>query len=76
MIYDAVTLAVALAKAKPGGDFSLSRLTDPSGFSGVTGLFRLNPDGTTTRGLSVLEIAPGGINVRDPAPTTFQASIN
>ena len=76
VVYDAVTLAVALARAKPGGDFSVTRLTDVSGFAGVTGLFRLNPDGTTTRGLSVLEIAPGGINVRDPAPTTFQAAIN
>lgn len=76
VVYDAVTLAVALAKAKPGGDFSVTRLTDVSGFAGVTGLFRLNPDGTSTRGLSVLEIAPGGINVRDPAPTTFQAAIN
>jgi ABC-type branched-subunit amino acid transport system substrate-binding protein len=76
VVYDAVTLAVALAKAKPGGDFSLTRLTDVSGFAGVTGLFRLNPDGTTTRGLSVLELTPGGINVRDAAPTTFQAAIN
>jgi ABC-type branched-subunit amino acid transport system substrate-binding protein len=76
VVYDAVTLAVALGKAKAGGDFSLSRLTDPSGFSGVTGLFRFNPDGTTTRGLSVLEIGSGGTNVRDPAPTTFQSTIN
>jgi branched-chain amino acid transport system substrate-binding protein len=76
IVYDAVTLAVALSKAKAFGDYSLQRLTDVSGFAGVTGLFRLNPDGTSTRGLSVLEIAPGGINVRDPAPTTFQAAIN
>jgi ABC-type branched-subunit amino acid transport system substrate-binding protein len=76
VVYDAVTLAVALSKSKQGGDFSLSRLTDPSGFSGVTGLFRLNADGTTVRGLSVLEIGPGGITIRDPAPATFQAAIN
>ena len=76
VVYDAVTLAVALSKAKKGGDFSLTRLTDPSGFSGVTGLFRLNADGTTTRGLSVLEFGPGGIAVQDPAPTTFQTVIN
>jgi ABC-type branched-subunit amino acid transport system substrate-binding protein len=76
VVYDAVTLAVALAKSKQGGDFSLPRLTDPSGFSGVTGLFRLNADGTTSRGLSVLEIGPGGITIRDPAPATFQATIN
>ena len=76
IVYDAVTLAVALSKSKAGGDFSLTRLTDPSGFSGVTGLFRLNADGTTSRGLSVLEIGPGGISIRDPAPATFQAAIN
>jgi ABC-type branched-subunit amino acid transport system substrate-binding protein len=76
IVYDAVTLAVALAKSKQGGDFSLSRLTDPSGFSGVTGLFRLNADGTASRGLSVLELGPGGITIRDPAPATFQATIN
>jgi branched-chain amino acid transport system substrate-binding protein len=76
VVYDAVTLAIALGRAKPGGDYSLARLSDPSGFSGVTGLFRLNADGTVTRGLSVLEIGPGGITVRDPAPTMFQATIN
>jgi len=76
VVYDAVTLAIALGKAKPGGDYSLTRLSDPSGFSGVTGLFRLNADGTVTRGLSVLELGPGGITVRDPAPTMFQATIN
>jgi ABC-type branched-subunit amino acid transport system substrate-binding protein len=76
VVYDAVTLAIALGKSKPGGDYSLTRLTDPSGFSGVTGLFRMNADGTVTRGLSVLEIGPGGITVRDPAPTMFQATIN
>ena len=76
VVYDAVNLAVALGKSKPGGDYSLTRLTDPSGFAGVTGLFRLNADGTVTRGLSVLEIGPGGIAVRDPAPTVFQATIN
>jgi branched-chain amino acid transport system substrate-binding protein len=76
VVYDAVTLAVALSKSKQGGDFSLTRLTDPSGFSGVTGLFRLNADGTTNRGLSVLELGPGGITIREPAPATFQAAIN
>lgn len=76
VVYDAVTLAIALAKAKPGGDFNTARLIDPSGFAGVTGLFRLNPDGTTTRGLAVLEITPSGISVRDPAPLTFAAAIN
>lgn len=76
VVYDAVTLAVALAKSAPGGDFSQARLTDPSGFAGVTGVFRLNADGTTERGLAVIEISPGVLNVKDPAPSTFAALLN
>ncbi len=76
IVYDAVTLAVALAQSKPEGDFSAARITDPSGFAGVTGVFRLLPDGKTERGLAVLEVSPGGFSVRDPAPNSFAATIN
>lgn len=76
IVYDAVTLAVALAQSKPGGDFSATRMTDASGFAGVTGIFRLLPDGRTERGLAVLEVAPGAFSVRDPAPMSFAATIN
>lgn len=76
VVYDAVTLAVALAKSAPGGDFSQARLTDPSGFAGVTGIFRFNADGTTQRGLAVIEIDPGMLNVKDPAPSSFAALLN
>jgi ABC-type branched-subunit amino acid transport system substrate-binding protein len=76
VVYDAVTLAVALAKSAPGGDFSQTRLTDPSGFNGVTGVFRFNADGTAERGLAVIEIDPGALNVKDPAPSTFAAMLN
>lgn len=76
IVYDAVTLAVALAQSKEGGDFSNARMTDPSGFAGVTGVFRLSPNGTTERGLAVLEVTPGNFIVKDPAPATFAAAIN
>lgn len=87
IVYDAVTLAVALAKSQPAiaaqsgsiaqsGDFSSTRMTDPSGFAGVTGVFRLLPDGKSERGLAVLEVGPGGPIVRDPAPASFAATIN
>lgn len=76
IVYDAVTLAVALAQSKAGGDFSVPRMTDPSGFAGVTGVFRLGTDGKAERGLAVLEVAPGTFLVKDPAPTTFAAVIN
>lgn len=76
IVYDAVTLAVALSLSKEGGDFSQGRMTDPSGFSGVTGVFRLNADGKAERGLAVMEISGGSFNIKDPAPTTFAAIIN
>jgi ABC-type branched-subunit amino acid transport system substrate-binding protein len=76
IVYDAVTLAAALAQSKEGGDFTTTRMTDPSGFSGITGVFRLSADGKTERGLAVMEIAPGTFTVKDPAPGTFAAAIN
>jgi hypothetical protein len=45
---------------------------DPNGFAGVNGIFRFNADGTSERGLAVLEMTPGGPIVVSPAPTTFQ----
>ncbi len=71
--YDATALAVALAKAAPDGGYSPETLTNPSGFSGLAGLFRLNPDGMTQRGLAVLEVQRGVPVVIDPAPADFQA---
>lgn len=79
LVYDAITLIVALGKAAPGysaPDYSETALTNVSGFNGVTGVFRLNPDGTVERRLAILEVAPGGYVVRDPAPGTFAAAIN
>ncbi len=71
--YDATALAVALAKPAPDGGYALDALTNPSGFSGLDGLFRLNPDGMTQRGLAVLEVQRGVPVVVDPAPADFQA---
>ena len=44
---------------------------DPNGFAGVTGIFRFTADGTSERGLAVLEVNAGGPVVVSPAPTTF-----
>ena len=35
-------------------------LTNPSGFTGIDGLFRFRSDGTNERGLSVLRVTPTG----------------
>lgn len=75
LVYDAITMIVALGKS-PMRDFSEAALTNPSGFSGVTGVFRLHPDGTVQRQLAVIEVVPGGGVVREQAPGTFAAAVN
>ncbi|MGE3624891.1 MAG: penicillin-binding protein activator [Hyphomicrobiales bacterium] len=69
--YDAVSLAVSLAKSSRGQRFAPAQLTRSSGFAGVDGLFRLLPDGTSERGLAVLEVQKFGTRVIDTAPTSF-----
>ena len=46
---------------------------DPNGFAGVNGIFRFDADGTSERGLAVLEMTRDGPVVVSPAPTTFLA---
>jgi len=72
LAYDAVGIAAVLQKT-PGADFSTTALTNPSGFAGPNGIFRLLPDGTTERGLAVLQVERSGISVVSPAPDSFQA---
>jgi len=69
--YDAMSLAVSLSNNPPGQRYSYSQLTCASGFAGVDGLFRLLPDGTSERGLAILEARPGAPSVISPAPRSF-----
>jgi branched-chain amino acid transport system substrate-binding protein len=69
--YDAVSLAVSLSPNPPGQRYTATQLTRPTGFSGVDGLFRLLSDGTSERGLAILEVREGGPRVIDPAPSSF-----
>ena len=72
--YDAALLAARLAKnERKRNRFSVDGITDPNGYFGADGLFRLNPDGSIERGLAILEIQPDGIKVIDPAPRSFAA---
>jgi ABC-type branched-subunit amino acid transport system substrate-binding protein len=71
LAYDAVSLAVSLSQNPPGQRYSYDQLTRASGFAGVDGLFRLLPDGTSERGLAILEVSAGGPRVIDPAPQSF-----
>ncbi|HEY7989810.1 MAG TPA: penicillin-binding protein activator [Stellaceae bacterium] len=71
LAYDATALAAVLAKNPAGPDYSAAALTNPSGFVGLDGVFRLNKDGLVERGLAVLEVDRGGPKLIDPSPQSF-----
>jgi hypothetical protein len=71
LAYDAVALVAALVKTQGAARFSPQVLTNPSGFSGIDGLFRFRADGTNERGLAVLRVTPSGAQVISPAPRSF-----
>jgi len=76
LAYDAVALVAALVKTQPdpAQRFSPQVLTNPSGFTGIDGLFRFRADGTNERGLAVLRVTGSGPQVISPAPRSFGAS--
>jgi ABC-type branched-subunit amino acid transport system substrate-binding protein len=59
LAYDATAIAAVLGK-RSAHDFSPGILTNPQGFAGVDGLFRLNLDGTNTRAYAIKEVVPNG----------------
>jgi hypothetical protein len=69
LAYDATALTVLISRTDR--TFDVASLTDPQGFAGHLGIFRLRPDGTTEHGLAILELGPSAPTVIDPAPTTF-----
>ncbi len=75
LAYDAVLMSAALAAGSSGADFGAAALTDPNGFYGVDGLFRLRPDGGVDRGLAILEVNSAGPQIREPPPPNFDGFI-
>ena len=71
LAYDAVSLAALLTRSGSPHPFTFASLTQPRGFSGIDGVFRLRPNGTVERSLSVLEVSETGLRVISPAPTGF-----
>jgi branched-chain amino acid transport system substrate-binding protein len=70
LAYDAVALAVTLATSNR--PFDAVTLTSAAGFSGpANGIFRLRADGTTQRGLAVMQVQGGGLKIISPAPNGF-----
>ncbi len=71
LAYDAVALVAALVKTQGAARFSPEVLTNPSGFTGIDGLFRFRADGTNERGLAVLKVTSAGAQTISPAPRGF-----
>jgi ABC-type branched-subunit amino acid transport system substrate-binding protein len=71
LAYDAVSLVAALVKTQGPNRFSEEVLTNPSGFQGTDGIFRFRSDGTSDRGLAIMEIQRGSTRVVNPAPRSF-----
>ena len=74
LVYDAVALVAALAKTQGQRRFSEDVLTNPSGFTGIDGLFRFRRDGINQRGLAVMRVSATGGQVISPAPRSFGGS--
>jgi len=72
--YDALSLAAALVRTQGSQRFSEAVLTNPSGFAGADGLFRFRADGSSDRGLAVLEIRNGSAAVVSASPKSFSGS--
>ena len=71
LAYDATALVVIVARDLGDRDFESLTLTNPEGFSGATGLFRLRPDGLTDHGLAILEVDGAATRMIDPAPSSL-----
>jgi ABC-type branched-subunit amino acid transport system substrate-binding protein len=70
LAYDGIAAVGALARQR-GASLSPQALTQPAGFVGVNGIFRLRPDGGNDRGLAVAQVQNGQAVIVDPAPRSF-----
>jgi hypothetical protein len=74
LAYDGIAALGALASTESSGPISRAGLTQPAGFVGVNGVFRLLGDGTNQRGLAVAQVQGGKIVVVEAAPSAFGAA--
>ncbi|MBC6444853.1 MAG: penicillin-binding protein activator [Alphaproteobacteria bacterium GM202ARS2] len=69
IVYDTVALLVQLMSGTER--LSLKRLTNPSGFEGVNGLFRLHEDGTVQRSYNIYQVQNGALEVVGRGRSSF-----
>lgn len=71
LAYDGVQVVGSLLARGRSDALTAGSLTQTSGFSGASGIFRLLPNGTNQRALAVAQIQNRQVVVLDPAPKRF-----
>lgn len=72
LAYDGIAAIGALAgRVNGGAPIGKADLTQSAGFAGVSGIFRLLPNGTNQRGLAIAQIRGNQVVVVDAAPRNF-----
>ncbi|TNJ44829.1 penicillin-binding protein activator [Phaeobacter sp. B1627] len=71
LAYDGIAAIGALVRSGNSEALTGAALTQPAGFQGTGGIFRLRPDGTNERGLAVATIQDQKVVIIDPAPKSF-----
>ncbi|NIZ13950.1 penicillin-binding protein activator [Phaeobacter sp. HF9A] len=71
LAYDGIAAIGALVSAGNSEALTGAALTQPAGFQGTGGIFRLRPDGTNERGLAIATIQDQKVVILDPAPRSF-----
>ncbi len=74
LAYDGIAAIGALIQSGNPGALTRRGLTQPAGFAGVNGIFRLLSDGTNQRGLAIAQVQGGQAVVINPAPHRFHAA--
>jgi ABC-type branched-subunit amino acid transport system substrate-binding protein len=74
LAYDGIAAIGALVGSGQANALTGAALTQGAGFQGVSGIFRLRPDGTNERGLAIATIQNRQVVVIDPAPTSFSGA--
>lgn len=73
LAYDATALAAVLARSPAIQPFAATALTDPNGFFGRDGLFRLTLNGEVERRLAILRVDRMGVTVISAPAQSFAA---
>lgn len=74
LAFDGIAAIGALSQAGFNDILTREALTQPSGFQGVDGIFRLKDDSTNERGLAIATVQDKQVLIIDPAPRSFAIS--